>query len=279
MFSKGKVIAWLLGSLVILFLFPKIARAQVVINEFSSFSAYDWVEIYNISTESADLSLYKLKDKYGNEKPLSGIIAPYPNGFSSVDWYNKLDKTGDVVNLIRVSDGFLIDSVSYGLEGGVCAPEDGESVGRYPDANQTIERFSTSSRNVSNNDTPRDPCPTPTPEATATPTPTNSPTATPTKTPTPTPSTTLRASPTPTHSTTSTPLSTSPLRASSAPTAIPENLVLGLRNELASADSSPVASVAGTTRKFPVFPVILIFSGVLCIGGAIFAFFKNAKAS
>jgi len=74
-------------------------------------------------------------------------------------------------------------------------------------------------------------------------------------------------------------LLTSPLRASSAPTAIPENLVLGLRNELASADSSPVASVAGTTRKFPVFPVILIFSGVLCIGGAIFAFFKNAKAS
>jgi len=57
-----------------------------------------------------------------------------------------------------------------------------------------------------------------------------------------------------------------------------ENLVLGLRNELNPAPSSS-SEAAETGRKFPVFPVILIISGLLCIGGAIFAFVKNAKSN
>lgn len=115
---------------------------------------------------------------------------------------------------------------------------------------------------------------------TATPTPTNSPvpdptntpvpTTTPTKTPTPVPVATKTKTPTPK------PTQTSNLADEDSDPASEENLVLGLRNEI-NPTSSPLIKKEGDGRKFPYFPVILIISGLLCIGGSVFVLIKNGK--
>jgi len=102
--------------------------------------------------------------------------------------------------------------------------------------------------------------PTSTPTATPTPTPTAtaSPTATPTKTPIPTPT----KSPTPKPTTDPLPMPTS------------EELVLGIQNNTVMPSPTPEEEIADE-KNFPVFPVILIVTGFLCIAGAIFFFVKN----
>lgn len=155
--------------LVVLFflLTPHKVFAQVVINEFSSGTSSDWIELYNTSTEAINLSSYKLMDSTTNDKVLSGDISA--GGFISFSFSNWLNNDGDTVRLFNGDD--LIDSISYGGEGQVCTSGDGESIGRYPDGNNTIDRFLISTRDSSNNGATLKPCPTPTPE----PTPTNEP--------------------------------------------------------------------------------------------------------
>ena len=104
--------------------------------------------------------------------------------------------------------------------------------------------------------------PTPTPTNTATPTPTPTATAAPTATSTKTPIPTSTKSPTPKPTTTSSSASN------------PEELVLGIQNSTSTPQASPEES-AEEKKKFPVFPVILIAAGFLCIAGALFFFIKN----
>jgi len=247
-------------------MFASAASAQVVINEFSPLSSPDWVEVYNNSTESANLSTYKLQDAAGNILTLSGTILP--SGFAAFDWSNRLNNDGDTFSLYKNSD--VVMTVTYGGQGNVCIPSSLGSIAWIPDGGNTYDRLLTSTKNLTNGISFTDPCPTPTREPinTPTPTPTPTPTATPAPTaiPTKTPTASPTKSPTPKPAITSSPASTS------------EELVLGIQN----ATSTPEVSLQEETetgRKFPVFPVILIISGLLCIGGAIFAFVKNAKSN
>src|SRR4030042_5593667 len=85
---------FLIASAIFLFL-PEKVLAQVVINEFSSATSDDdWVELYNNSGQSVDLSEYSLIDgsSSGNTKTFSCILAP--GGFWVVDWSNKLNNDG-----------------------------------------------------------------------------------------------------------------------------------------------------------------------------------------
>ena len=104
----------------------------------------------------------------------------------------------------------------------------------------------------------------PTPTPTSTPIPTPTPTATPNPTATPT----KTSSPTPTKSPTPKPTTTF------SPTSTPEELVLGIQNSTSSPSASPEEEVIDK-KKFPVFPIILIITGFLCIAGAVFFFVKN----
>jgi len=171
------------GILVIwLFAFPQKIFAQVVINEFSSGTTSDWVELYNTGSQSIDLSTYILTDSGTNTKNLQGTL----NGgsfisFSFSNWLN--NSTADAVKLFNNSA--LIDSIYYGSENQVCFAESNNSIGRYPDGNNTIDRFLSPTRDLSNNSVTLYPCPTPTPTFLPTPSPT--PTLTPSPTPTPTP--------------------------------------------------------------------------------------------
>lgn len=120
------------------------------------------------------------------------------------------------------------------------------------------------------------PLPTPTPGSTSTPTPMNISSPAPTPTKTPTPASTATKTPTPLATATKSPTPKPTPVGSVESAAVGEDLILGLRNEL-NPTQSPSSPEAKSGKKFPVFPVILIISGLLCIGGAVFAFFKNAK--
>lgn len=250
-------------------LFPLAANAQVVINEFSPLSSPDWVEVYNVSTESADLSVYKFQDTAGNILTLSGTILP--SGFAAFDWSNRLNNDGDTFSLYKNSN--VVMTVTYGGQGNVCIPSLSGSIAWIPDGGNTYDRLSTSTKNLTNGISFTDPCPTPTPEPTKTPTPT--PTSTSTQNPT--------VAPTKTPSTGSTSLTTSSLRTNSptpkpttapSPTSTTEELVLGIQNSTVTPLPTPEEEVVDK-KKFPVFSVILIATGFLCIAGALFFFVKN----
>ncbi len=106
----------------------------------------------------------------------------------------------------------------------------------------------------------------PTPTPTETPIPTTAPTVTPTINPTPTPTKTS----TPAPSKTPSPRPT----LDSVAVETSESLVLGLRDTIFTPEASPEDEDV-EEKKFPVFPVILIVTGFLCIVGAVFFFIKN----
>jgi len=279
MCSRHKLLTF--AFIFILFVvFPSKIFSQVVINEFSP--SEEWVELYNLSPELINITGWTLSDEVNPPKTLSGTIGSYPSGYfvyqNSGNWLNN---DTDTVTLTR-GDG-TTHTIPYGKSGGICKPNDGntQSIGSLSDGQASedkFDRFSVATEGSDNSGGTLNPCSTPTPAST--PTPTSTPTKTPTPAPTltPTPSATLRASPTPVATSTKTPTS-QPTQTNLAQEAGPvENLVLGLRNELNPAPSSS-SEAAETGRKFPVFPVILIISGLLCIGGAIFAFVKNAKSN
>lgn len=247
---------------VLFFFVPASVHAQVVINEFSSGTTSDWVELYNTATEAADLASYKIMDSGTNDKVLSGNIPS--GGFISFGFSNWLNNDGDTVRLFNNTD--LVDSISYGGDGQVCLAGSGESIGRYPDANSTIERFLTPTRDSSNNSAILNPCPTPTPEPT--PASTTAPTNTPTPTSTATPASTKTPTPIPIKTKTPTPTATS------VESATPESLVLGLQGEEGS--PSPVASPEAK-NKIPLISFIFIFLGLGFIGGAGYLVYRNSK--
>ncbi len=185
----------LLLFLIFFFIFPKQVSAEMVINEFSSGTTTDWVEIYNTGTVSAQLSGFRIGDSTSsNKKDLSGELGA--REFQVVTFSNWLNNDGDVVKLIRVvgEKEELLEEMPYGSAGGLCTPTGSGSIGRFPDGGSSIVRFLDNTQGVSNNGAQEDLCPTPTPTPTSTPIPSPSPTSkplTPTSTKTPTPTSTV----------------------------------------------------------------------------------------
>ena len=136
---------------------------KVLINEFSSDAregANEWVEIYNIGSNSFALNECVIIDGAGNEIQLDGEI--FGGKFRVFEMSNKLNNEGDLISLY--CKGQLIDYVVYGnwdydnkgVEINAPAPEKGESSGRYPDGKDTDDDsmdfviFSTPTKGVSN---------------------------------------------------------------------------------------------------------------------------------
>lgn len=117
--------------------FPGKVFAQVVINEFSSSTSNDWVEIYNMGSP-IDISSLALADDGGNTKDFPSCVLA-TNGTYAVDWSNRLDNGGDKIGLLK--DSQLVDCVSYksgpACEGrGIDLPDlgDNEFGARQPEA-------------------------------------------------------------------------------------------------------------------------------------------------
>ena len=163
--------------------------ASPVINEFSSNTSPDWVEIYNPDQEAVDLSMFRIRDLTASNKlDLSGNLDP--GSFLVFEWSNKLNNGGDLIKLVLISDESIIDETKYGDEGGLSAPLSTQTGGRKEDGGDEWVLFRSSSKGASNNSS--DVYVPPTPTNTPIPTPTNPPK--PIKTPTPIKSKTIKAS-------------------------------------------------------------------------------------
>ena len=109
MTRKLRIYCFIIFNIIFVSFFPKIAFAQVVINEFSSSTTNDWVEVYNTGSP-IDISSLALVDGDGNQKDFPSCILG-TNGTYAVDWSNRLDNGGDRMGLLK--DGRLVDCVSY----------------------------------------------------------------------------------------------------------------------------------------------------------------------
>jgi hypothetical protein len=148
--------------------FPSFVSADVVINEFSSNSNTEWVELYNTDSTPVDLTGWTLKDEAQSPKTLTEIISG--NGYfvyeNSSGWLN--NSGGDSIILKDDSD-ITINFVEYGKSGSVVGtPASDKSAGRVPDGSSDWENNLDWTKDVSN---PSELTPDPTATNTSTPTP------------------------------------------------------------------------------------------------------------
>jgi len=152
---------------------------------------YEWIEIYNFSSSSADLSNYIFDDDSdfnsdsgsGTKISLSGILLN--NSICYWKLSNYLNNTGDQPTLFN-KDGDLIDTYSYKNA------QIGKSYSRIPDGGEWQINVDPTKVSLSCFDL------IPTPTSTLTPTPTLMPTIAPTSTPTVTPEVSSEPTKTPT---------------------------------------------------------------------------------
>jgi len=171
------------------FFLPLRCDAKVWINEFSSNSDPEWVELYNSGEQQIDLSGWSLLD--GNSDPsddlsLEGCINP--GEFRSFDhpggWLN--NSGGDTI-VLKKPDGSEEDSVTYGNGGVVGIPKEEETAARNPAGSSNWKIGSPSKTDNTCQSTISTPTPTPTPTPTEVPSHTPTPTSTSTPTPTSSP--------------------------------------------------------------------------------------------
>jgi len=252
--------------------------AQVVINEISSFeSTGDWIELY--AFEDVDMSGWIIRDSATSiisTVENGTVVGPSANPFFIIDASNRLNKSGDIVKLYKSDDVTLVDQLPYGDQGGVCAPQSGQSIGRYPDANSTIERFSSPTQGTSNNTSTLNPCPSPTPEPLPTNTSTPKPTFTPKPTSTPIP--TATSIPTNTSTLSPKPSTKEDLQMDKEEKSDVENRepeILGAEKDSQTPNSSD--EINKEEKKFPLVAGALVLVGAGFLGFSAFLFLKNRK--
>ena len=278
-----KKIIFFIFCLSLFLIFPQKALAQVVINEFSSASSSDWIELYNTSETEIDLLGWVIKDTASTPVKEFNTSSRIPaNGFCGINNISsRLNNNGDRIELFDEAE--REDCVSYGdgnksfcdTVADVDAPLGGLTASRLPDGTgswrisaPTYEYSNAASQEPSSKLV----CysPTPTPEPTEVPTATPTPTPAPTSTPTPTP---LRTS-TPKPTTRPMPMAAG----EETDTEATDSLILGLRNELMPS-STPGANEEKNKKSFPFLALFLILGGLGCLAGTGLALYKKAKTS
>jgi hypothetical protein len=188
----------------LLFVFSITPACAVVINEFSSASDHDWIELY--SAIDTDISGWIIRDTASTivkKIESTTIIGPSTSQYLQLLVGERLNKDGDDIKLLHSDDQTIESEIKYGKDSDLCLPTEVGSLGRFPDNSGSFTRFILSTPGQSNNST-QDPCPTPTPSPSPSPltslapTPSPTPTPTPSRTPTPTPTPTQSLTPSPT---------------------------------------------------------------------------------
>ncbi|MBU0998415.1 lamin tail domain-containing protein [Patescibacteria group bacterium] len=267
----------LLLSFILLLLCSSNIYAQVFINEINSFeSSGDWVELY--SNENVDVSGWILRDGATTKVktiPEGSIIGPSSSNYLIIDAGSRLNVDKDIVKLFEADDVTLVDQITYGEGGNICASQIGESVGRLPDGSTSIVRFSLQTKSSVNIDQ-QSLCPTPTPSPTESPTPT--PTATTTSSLTPTPTASLTPTKTLTPKSTKTPT----LKPTSTSTTesleeFVEGDILGIQSESESPSPTEESEESTEKSKVSIFSIVFIVLGISFVGFSGFAFFKQKR--
>lgn len=275
----------LLFALILIFIFVQITPNQVfaelVINEFSSGTSDDWVELYNTGNSEIDLSNYYLIDGKENILALTGNLAP--NNFEVFNWSNRLNNPGDIFKLInRLDNALVVSEVVYGDQGGLQSPTSEQSIGRIPDGTGDFVLLSIPTKKEANNSSAIILTPTVAPTFTPTPSPTTLPSKTPTPTKTSTPIPTAKPSDTPIPSKKLTPVITQkkiPTTNKATPTEIFEKAVLGNEimenNEEIKLSPTPMLTVKGINNTGYIF---ISLGGVSLIACGILAYYLKSKA-
>jgi len=124
---------------------------DIVINEFlvndgSAGQGKDWVEIYNKTGTSIDISGWTLRDTTGTFHTFPASTSILAAGFfDSADFSNRLNNGGDKIYVFD-SGGFLKDGVSYFM----FVPPTGTSIGRTSDGSMSWSTFSTPTKGATN---------------------------------------------------------------------------------------------------------------------------------
>lgn len=281
----------ILLAFIFVFAPPKVLAADIVINEFlpnpsgSSSEDTEWIELYNTTSSSIDLSNWQLDDTLSGGAPAYTIplgTTITGNGFSVFEKSTTnigLNNLDDSVRLINNS-GTEVDIYSY-----YSTTED-FSFGRTQDGSGTWVGFSAPTKGLSNNNGVQvTPTPSPTPTLTPTPTPFSTPSLTPTATVSPT----LTPKPAFTPVKTSTPLpsptislfSTHQPLPSSSPAQFDQQIVLGMQNQLVPSptpvdEAKPLNFSAGFNKGL-IGPIIFIVLGIGFIFGSAIAFVKKLR--
>ena len=109
----------LIFNIIAVFLLVKPAFASsVMLNELMVHpqSDNDWIELYNSSSNTIDLTNWTLVDSTSTIKTLSGSISA--NGFIAFDVTNRLNNGGDSIYL-KDASGNTIDNYSYNSDPGI----------------------------------------------------------------------------------------------------------------------------------------------------------------
>ena len=271
MFSKLFV-----AVLPLLLIFPGSVFSGVSINEFSSNSDPEWIELYNDSTISADLNNWYLIDAANHKEVFSTTIAG--NGYflyqKAAGWLNN-SNDGDTIYLYddATPSATLIDSVTYGTGKMVDVPDATKSSGRVPDG--TANWFS----NLAWSQQAANTAPSPT-SVPNTPTPTNIPAATPTNTPAPT----ARPTSTPTLRVTTTPrptITVEPSIGDEEPVSATTNAVGQLLDFGSTPPSTITPAILGETtakKSKSWLPFVIIgVGGVGLIASLVLLFFHSRR--
>lgn len=267
-----RAIFWILTLSVFIFTSKTAFAGNIQLNEFMANPTdnTEWVELYNPTNQTIDLSDWKIKD--GNnltndDLTLTGQINPL--SFITFD-HNRgwLNNTGSESITLFDNSGQTIDSYSYSKT------TKGKTYGRQPDGLNWIADLEPSKGSSNGEQTTPTPTPTPSPSPTPTPTKTPSPTAIPKKTVAPTNS----SSPTTTPLSSATPIKTSVT--SSTQSKNYEKLVyrsasIAGINTGATDSTTPAAAatkVSGQKQTSPLIwaGVVLILSGAGLIGYLVF---------
>lgn len=270
----------------LLIVFTADVNAQVVINEISSASDPEWVELVNSGGSDYNLdgcTLY-LDDNHDIQKIVFGSEVIGAGGIKVVErgnlgWSsNWLNNSGDQVSII-CSDNSSV--VAYGSQSGsiVDAPESDTTAAKVPGSSDW-NICSPTKNGINTTCVLNTPTPTATPQPTNTSTPTNSPTntSTPTKKPTSTP--TKKPSPTPTK------------KMIANTSGVPDNPRLGndgTINEASMADGNSVLGIneeisiedfkdkEGVTAggKIPLTAGVFIAGGLVLVVGAVYPTMKT----
>jgi hypothetical protein len=138
---------------------------DILINEFSSNSDPEWVEIYNSTNLTISLNGWKLKDAAQSPKDISSLGEIPARSFkvfeTGAGWLN--NSGGDSVTLLD-NNNVSINTISYGHSGDpISTPAAGKSAGRNPDGGSNWQIFDSPTKGGPNNSSPT---------STSTPTPT-----------------------------------------------------------------------------------------------------------
>lgn len=135
---------------------PEVTKdEQLYINELYASSGDDWIELYNASEHSKDLTGYKIYDDPANKYVLpantiiaskSYLIIVCDDTGSGLFANFKLSSIGETVYLENV-EGDVVDKVEFP------SLSDGQSYGRYPDGSTTFKISGATTKELSNGET------------------------------------------------------------------------------------------------------------------------------